>query len=78
MDHISQATKERQTAWDRRNLRTVSTHLRREDAEDLKLMCYHYGTTPYALVRDFLLSYLDAGRHGRLRRAAGKRRPHRR
>ena len=44
--------------WDARNLRTVSTHLRIREAVQLRRVCEAHGTTPYALVRAFLLHYI--------------------
>lgn len=44
--------------WDKRNLRTVSTHLRVHEALALRRVCDAHGTTPYALVRAFLLHYI--------------------
>lgn len=47
--------------WDRRNLKTVSTHLRSEEAEALKCICDTLGTTPYKVMRDHLLYIIRVG-----------------
>lgn len=48
--------RQRQAAWDKRNLRTVSTHLTVQDAETLKAWCRENDITPYHLLKNILLS----------------------
>lgn len=48
----------RQARWDRRNLRTVSTHLTVQEAEKLKRICREAGIARYHLIRWFLLSLI--------------------
>ena len=52
--------RERQAAWDRRNLRTVSTHLRVEEAERLKFYCNRRGISKYFLIRQLLREVMEA------------------
>ena len=52
--------RERQAAWDRRNLRTVSTHLRVEEAERLKFYCNRRGISKYYLIRRLLREAMAA------------------
>ena len=52
--------RERQAAWDRRNLRTVSTHLRVEEARKLQLYCQKRGISQYYLIRRLLLKLIAA------------------
>ena len=48
----------RQAAWDKRNLRTVSTHVTRREAGTFKLMCRRRGTTPYTVLQNFVRAYI--------------------
>ncbi len=58
-----QYSRDRQAAWDKRNLRTVSTHLTVQQAETLKAWCRENGITPYHLLKNILLSIVrDAER----------------
>ena len=52
--------RERQAAWDRRNLRTLSTHLRVEEAERLKFYCNRRGISKYFLIRQLLREAMEA------------------
>ena len=45
----------RQAKWDRRNLRTVSTHVSVQEAARFKRYCRRTGTTPYNELRRFIL-----------------------
>lgn len=54
--------RERQAAWDRRNLRTVSTHLKVEEAEELQLYCSRMGISQYHLIRRLLREVMEADR----------------
>ncbi len=53
----------RQARWDRRNLRTVSTHLTTKQAALLKMICYTNHTTPYRLLRTVSLAYINRYLH---------------
>ena len=55
-----QRRRERQEAWDRRTLRTVSTHLTRQEADALDVICCINSVTKYDLLHGFLLDYLEA------------------
>lgn len=50
--------RDRQIEWDRRHLRTVSTHLTRMEADALDVVCRMNRTTKYNLLHDFLIDYL--------------------
>ena len=52
--------RERQAAWDRRNLRTVSTHLKVEEAERLKFYCIRRGISKYFLIQQLLREAMAA------------------
>ena len=54
--------RDRQAAWDARNLRTVSTHLTREQAAALRRTCRRRGTTQYRLLQEMLLAYIERER----------------
>ena len=49
--------------WDSRNLRTISTHLRSDEAEELRRICSTQHVTPYAMVREYLRDYIRLNRH---------------
>ncbi len=57
------AERTRQTRWDKRNLRTVSTHLTKKQAALLKMICYTNHTTPYHLLRTASLDYIKRYLH---------------
>ncbi|HIR20284.1 MAG TPA: hypothetical protein IAB33_08375 [Candidatus Pelethomonas intestinigallinarum] len=46
----------RQARWDRRNLRTVSTHVSVQQAARFGRWCRRQGTTPYHELRRFILT----------------------
>ena len=54
--------------WDSRNLRTVSTHLRTDEAEELRRICAAQHVTPYMMVREFLRDYIRQHRYEMQRR----------
>lgn len=57
--------KPRQRKWDKKHLRTVSTHLRAEEVQRLRMLCLVNCVTPYALLRDWLRAYIASGGVGR-------------
>lgn len=54
-----QRRREKQAVWDRRNLRTVSTHLTVQEANALDVICGINHVTKYDLLHEFLLEYLE-------------------
>lgn len=54
--------RERQAAWDRRNLRTVSTHLTVKEAEKLQEYCNRREISQYHLIRRLLREAMAADR----------------
>lgn len=54
--------RERQAAWDKRNLRTVSTHLKVQEAEELQEYCSRMGISQYYLIRRLLREVMEADR----------------
>lgn len=54
--------------WDSRNLRTISTHLRTDEAEELRRICAAQHVTPYAMIREYLRDYIKQHRHALQRR----------
>ena len=48
--------------WDRRHLVTMTTKLRRREAQELRLFCEAANTTPYALMRKLLREWSEAQR----------------
>ena len=51
----------RQARWDRRNLRTISTHLTVQEAVQLQRICNTMGITPYHLLKKFLQKVIRSG-----------------
>lgn len=49
----------RQDRWDRKNMRTVGTKLRRRDYERLRELCEAEGFTVYALLQEFIREVLE-------------------
>ena len=49
-------------AWDRRCLITVSTHILKEDKEALQKYCRKHGTSPYHLLRAYLMDCVSLAR----------------
>ncbi len=60
------------TDWTKRNLRTVSTHLTVQEADELKNLCVRMGTKPYRLVRDYLLELIQTDRISRYAGPTGR------
>ena len=54
--------RDRQEDWDRRNLRTVSTHLTVRQAKQLQKYCDRHGVSRYHLLKDFLLRLIAEDR----------------
>ncbi len=50
----------RQAAWDKRKLRTVSTHLTVAEHARLQRICEIEGTTPYKVLQEYLQYYVQA------------------
>lgn len=50
----------KQALWDKRHLITVSTHLTTAQYDLLRAACRADATTPYRIVRNFLLNYIEA------------------
>lgn len=48
--------------WDRKNLRTVSTHVEVEDAEKFRIICHRAGTTPYTALQQLIFMTNDTER----------------
>lgn len=51
--------RDRRDRWDREEMRTATTKVRREIYEVFRALCKERKTTPYAVLRDFLLAYVD-------------------
>ena len=49
----------KRTEWDRENMRTVSCRLRKEDAERFKQYAQYLGTTPHALLAEYVKKCLE-------------------
>lgn len=47
----------RQYEWDKRNLRTISTHVTVQEAEKFKEACNRKKVSPYHVVREYVLQY---------------------
>ena len=52
-------SRDRQASWDAREMRTATTKVRREVYEVFQALCKEQGETPYSVLRDFLLSFVD-------------------
>lgn len=48
--------------WDRKNLRTVSTHVEIDDADKFRIVCHREGTTPYTALQQFIFMTNDTER----------------
>lgn len=59
-ESVRRRRREKQEAWDRRNLRTVSTHLTVQEADALDVICGINHISKYDLLHEFLLDYLEA------------------
>ena len=61
--------RERQARWDRRYLRTISTHLPVDEALRFKSLCYRRNTTPYEVLQAYIRHWSrvqeDLLQHGR-------------
>lgn len=53
--------RQRQKRWDKRRLRTISTHISLRDYEALRWRCEREGTTPYKVLQEAVERYLTAG-----------------
>ena len=51
--------RDRQASWDAREMRTATTKVRREVYEEFRELCWDQGETPYSVLRDFLLAFVD-------------------
>ena len=51
--------RDRQASWDAREMRTATTKVRREMYEEFRRICEERKTTPYAVLQDFLLAFVD-------------------
>lgn len=51
--------RDRQARWDAREMRTATTKVRREVYEEFRRLCQEQRTTPYAVLQDFLLAFVD-------------------
>ena len=60
--HKDAYVKTRRT-WDKRYLITVSTHLRREDKTALEDYCRTHDTTPYRLLRSYLMDCIGLAKY---------------
>lgn len=49
----------RQDSWDARELRTATTKVRREVYDTFRKLCQEQGETPYSVLRDFLLAFVE-------------------
>lgn len=50
--------RDRQAKWDGENMATVSTKLRRREYLELRAECVARGTTPYALLRRMIRTWM--------------------
>ena len=57
--YIKDPYKGTKSAWDKRCLITVSTHLKRTDRAFLDDYCKRHGTTPYRLLRAYLMDCIS-------------------
>lgn len=58
-NRVEKYERARQARWDRENLVTISTHIRRDLLQDWKMACLLEGRSPYAVLRDFVLQFID-------------------
>ena len=51
----------KRTEWDKENMRTVSCRLRKEEAERFKQYAEYLGTTPHALLAEYVHKCVELG-----------------
>lgn len=54
--------RQRQARWDRKQLRTMTTKIRQGDKDAFTDACYKVGKTPYAVMRELILSFAYDGK----------------
>lgn len=57
--------RDRQARWDAREMRTATTKVRRDVYEEFRRLCQEQGRTPYGVLQDFLLAFVDRSGGGR-------------
>lgn len=60
-DNMAVSEKQREYAkkWDKDNMRTISTRVRKEEAEDFKAWCKIQGISSTAAIKRFVMAEID-------------------
>ena len=56
---VSDAQKKARDKWDAKNMKLVGVRLRRDKADAFRLYAQQHGTTPNAILKDYILRLLD-------------------
>lgn len=56
---LSDSRKKANSSWDKKNMKTYTVHLRTAQAEEFKAIAEKSGTTPAALLKNFVLEYIQ-------------------
>ncbi len=54
---MEKSVRARQEKWDRRNLRTLSTHVSKQEADRFKAACKRQKNSPYYVLKNYVLQY---------------------
>lgn len=52
-------SRDRQASWDAREMRTATTKVRRETYDLFRKLCQKQGETPYSVLRNFVLAFVE-------------------
>lgn len=61
---LSEARKKANAKWDAANMATIACKLRKDTAERFKQYAQEHGTTPNALIREYIMRLLDGWEPG--------------
>lgn len=61
---ISEAKKKANAKWDAANMKLIGCKLRKDTAERFKQYAQEHGTTPNALIREYIMRLLDGWEPG--------------
>lgn len=56
---VSEAQKRSNRKWDMKNMSSVSCRMRKDDAESFKKYCYEKGTTPAAVLKEYIFRCIN-------------------
>ncbi len=59
---VSDAKRRANDKWDKENMKNISCRLRRDVAEEFQVIASRNGTTPNALIRGWIMEYMENNR----------------